>query len=369
MRAGSGWTSGCKRRGNVATKSNSEETSNQMPYYDEELKPWEIVDGQCVVADESEWKRINQINRSAYSNYLDWVDSGGEQPPRPIVKVPTDIFEKYKGGRDENGAMYCSRTGEELSVNQNGHVWPAGWPSMSDGDDWGIRSYTIKDALDRFFQTIDSTPHVDYLIVTRYPERLRELWPVWGCHPDAGDLYCRDNVILAVPVETQNDIERLVPELLKCHDLCKGLAVVCNPKEELSIRPFWCPKCGVSDVVGLRKVKGLPLNYYCDNECCKDSLPVPNINLLIAEGNEHPMHPDHVRSLRDQGKDVVPFHFAGWGDCLPLGQLHAQLHVGITPTPNSTDVYRFPDGRTIRKVGKDKSGRLLDGQEHNGRVS
>ena len=202
-------------------------------YYDEEFRPWEIVDGQCVVTDEAEWQKLSEFVPLCPN--CNWNEQQCECPTwkRPIVKVPTDIFEEYKGGRDEDGAMYCNHTGEELSVNQNGHVWPVGWPSMSDGDDWGIRSYTIKDALTRFFQTVDSTPHVDYLIVTQHPERLRELWPVWGCHPDAGDLYCRDNVILAVPVETQADIERLVPALLKCHDLCKGLAVVCNTPKEL----------------------------------------------------------------------------------------------------------------------------------------
>ena len=46
-------------------------------YYDHEFIPWQIIGGQCVVADEAEWKRINQINRSVYSGYLDWVDSGG----------------------------------------------------------------------------------------------------------------------------------------------------------------------------------------------------------------------------------------------------------------------------------------------------
>ena len=96
----------------------------------------------------------------------------------------------------------------------------------------------------------------------------------------------------------------------------------------------------------------------------------PSISRIVAEGNEHPIHPDHIRSLRDQCLDAeVPFNFAGWGEWLPWGQLHAQLHVGITPTPNSTDTYWFPDGKTIRKVGKEHAGRLLDGVEHNGRVS
>ena len=29
-----------------------------MTYYDQTFEPWEIVDGKCVVADESEWRKL-----------------------------------------------------------------------------------------------------------------------------------------------------------------------------------------------------------------------------------------------------------------------------------------------------------------------
>ena len=368
-----------------------------MSYYDQTFEPWEIVDGQCVVADELEWAKLIEWNAEAESHSQAWElhcalckqsgirdfesewskrSEGGEIPSRPVVKVPTDIFEEYKGGRDEDGAMYCNHTGEELSVNQNGHVWPAGWPSMSDGDDWGIRSYTIKDELARFLQTVDATPHVDYLIVTQRPELVRGKWQrltTGSGHNPSPHEFHRANVTLAVPVETQADIERLVPELLKCHDLCKGLEVICNPKEKLDFREvnlgtsadnyFYVDSLSgdwVQEDVGDREN---PRSTMCHDDG-------PSISRIVAEGNEHPIHPDHIRSLRDQCLDAeVPFNFAGWGEWLPWGQLHAQLHVGITPTPNSTDTYWFPDGKTIRKVGKEHAGRLLDGVEHNGRVS
>ena len=202
---------------------------------------------------------------------------------------------------------------------------------------------------------------------------MRELWPVWGCHPDAGDLYCRDNVILAVPVETQADIERLVSDLLKCHDLCKGLAVVCNPKEELDVAYF------------LDRVDYDRNDIDCDHEN-KEIVYEPGIKLLIAEGNEHPMHPDWLRSLRGQCKDAnVPFHFAGWGRWLPFERasppmIESQaghfidghdLPTGITDH-EPVHQWRWPNGFSddlFNDVGKDKSGRLLDGQEHNGRLA
>ena len=113
-----------------------------------------------------------------------------------------------------------------------------------------------------------------------------------GCQGDAVGSGKRPNVILATYVETQADIERLVPELLKCRDLCKGLEVICNPKERLHVEPY------------------LTRSY----EPTEDYTGLQGIDRIIVEGNEHPIHPDHVRSLRDQCLDAnVPFNFAGWG--------------------------------------------------------
>ena len=368
-----------------------------MSYYDQTFEPWEIVDGQCVVADELEWAKLIEWNAEAESHSQAWElhcalckqsgirdfesewskrSEGGEIPSRPVVKVPTDIFEEYKGGRDEDGAMYCNHTGEELSVNQNGHVWPAGWPSMSDGDDWGIRSYTIKDELARFLQTVDATPHVDYLIVTQRPELVRGKWQrltTGSGHNPSPHEFHRANVTLAVPVETQADIERLVPKLLKCHDLCKGLAVVANPKEELDF-------VSVDDGTTLWDFLEGEYEWRNGKECghCE------SLDLIIVEGDEHPVHPDWVRSLRDQCKDAdVPFNFAGWGDWVPLGdfgkanswtrtQIDPVLKGSINGEFSGEYETLYPWQESVNNPcmirGYQRSGRLLDGVEHNGRI-
>lgn len=74
-----------------------------------------------------------------------------------------------------------------------------------------------------------------------------------------------------------------------------------------------------------------------------------------------PMHPDWARSLRDQCAAAgVPFFFKQWGEFLPEGQ----------PVENDFELF----ARNIRmsadkmnvfhRVGKSKSGHLLDGVEH-----
>lgn len=69
-----------------------------------------------------------------------------------------------------------------------------------------------------------------------------------------------------------------------------------------------------------------------------------------------PMHPDWARSLRDQCEAAgVPFHFKQWGEFVSVSEVEGQgKH------------HRFPDGTTVRRVGKKASGRLLDGHEWNG---
>lgn len=89
-----------------------------------------------------------------------------------------------------------------------------------------------------------------------------------------------------------------------------------------------------------------------------------------------PMHPDCVRSLRDQCAAAgVPFFFKQWGDWLPksptdgwrLGREHA------VPDGECLKFFKGwpPSGTTkapsffFERVGTAEAGRLLDGREHN----
>jgi len=50
----------------------------------------------------------------------------------------------------------------------------------------------------------------------------------------------------------------------------------------------------------------------------------------------------------------VQFFFKQWGEWVSVSEV-----AGEGPH------HRFPDGRTVRRVGKKRAGRLLDGVEHN----
>lgn len=88
-----------------------------------------------------------------------------------------------------------------------------------------------------------------------------------------------------------------------------------------------------------------------------------------------PMHPDWARSLRDQCAAAgVPFFFKQWGEWWPnppeatmtIQQFNRQLrYIDVDTGREKTDPTRTSD-QSMRKVGKKRAGRLLDGVEHNG---
>lgn len=100
-------------------------------------------------------------------------------------------------------------------------------------------------------------------------------------------------------------------------------------------------------------------------------------NWVIAGGESghkaRPMHPDWVRSLRDQCANAnVPFFFKQWGNFSPIQK-------GVTDLYNGKQLWLESEGKyhseiekpfkkgvfiPIFKVGKQKSGNLLDGVEH-----
>lgn len=69
-----------------------------------------------------------------------------------------------------------------------------------------------------------------------------------------------------------------------------------------------------------------------------------------------PSNPQWFRDLRDQCDDAgVPFHFKQNGEW-----------VSVSEVEGPGEHYTFPDHRSVRRVGRKKAGRTLDGREHNG---
>lgn len=161
------------------------------------------------------------------------------------------------------------------------------------------------------------------------------------------------NVWLGVTAENQQRANERIPILLQIPAVIRFVSVepMLGPVD-LS-RWLYCYVCGNTGEYYnpvFDEVEDCPV---CDGD-------LPKLDWVICGGetgpNARPMHPDWVRSLRDQCQAAgVPFFFKSWGDYkpLPYGDRGDGLH---TLTEYKGCKYDFV------KVGKKAAGRLLDGR-------
>lgn len=82
-----------------------------------------------------------------------------------------------------------------------------------------------------FFQLIDATPNLDWLLLTKRPENVRKMWlRLWpGLHRLNRFGSYRKNVWLIYSASDQETLETGLPHLLKCRDLVPVLGVSLEP--------------------------------------------------------------------------------------------------------------------------------------------
>ena len=203
----------------------------------------------------------------------------------------------------------------------------------------------IEDARVRLFNTIIETPHLDWLLLTKRPENIipalqqipvlkrDNLWDsLWA---DGAWKRNFPNVWLGTSVESQKTAEERIPYLLEI------------PAEVrfLSCEPLLGPVA-------------LDTYYREEGDSCAPcySVWLDYIHWVIVGGesgpNARPMHPDWARDLRDQcQRHETPFHFKQWGEYVSVSEVE-----GVGPH------FTFPDGATVRRIGKKAAGRTLDGR-------
>lgn len=162
-------------------------------------------------------------------------------------------------------------------------------------------------------------PGIDFLLLTKRPENVvRMLPPSWS-------LYFPENAWIGTTVENQEQAEIRIPHLLKVPARVRFLS--CEPLLEEVL------------IYGTGKT-----------------------DWVIAGGESGPraraMHPEWVRSLRDQCEaDEVPFFFKQWGEFAPRHDLQAAQLAG-------KEWVTFDPDNSVCRVGKKAAGRTLDGREH-----
>ncbi|BBU58555.1 hypothetical protein KU6B_48200 [Mameliella alba] len=197
------------------------------------------------------------------------------------------------------------------------------------------------------YRLIEDTPHLDWLLLTKRPQNLAKLAPARWVHDG-----CPPNVWIGTTVENQAEADRRIPHLLSiparvrflsCEPLLGPVNLLVTDHRGHDISALRGIACDPSDPDG-------PDEYYRTGK----------IHWVIAGGESgtgaRPSNPQWFRDLRDQCTAAdVPFHFKQWGEW-----------VSVSEVEGPGDHHTFPDGRTVRRIGKSRAGRTLDGVTHDG---
>lgn len=213
--------------------------------------------------------------------------------------------------------------------------------------------------LARLMELIVSTPHLDWLLLTKRPENWQTRINQVQCLLNRGDrpsqtwavtldwLHGRSpkNVWIGTTAEDQPRANERIPYLLSIPARVRFLS--CEPL------------LADINVTEIRDAEGYHYTPLTGAEH-----PEPRIHWVICGGEScpkaRPMHPDWARSLRDQCHAAgVPFFFKQWGEWAPCP---------IDGPDLVTDKVWIKgpghDGK-VWNVGKAKAGRSLDGREWN----
>ncbi len=216
------------------------------------------------------------------------------------------------------------------------------------------------------FKTMAFSPQHTFLILTKRPERMRSVLDEVAFHisrnfPDK--LWPLSNVWLGTTVENQEQADARIHALLTTPAAVRFLSVepMLGP---VDIKP-WITKMALSMGSDGRTVyprspaaHGTDFNH-----------PVM-LDLVLCGGESgpgaRPMHPDWVRSLRDQCVSAgVPFLFKQWGEWIPVEPLADEFPSCGDIPEGEYEQHDWDDYRYSLRVGKKRAGRLLDGREWN----
>lgn len=184
--------------------------------------------GTRVVASESKWREPIKWNREA--------EKAGERR-RVFCASLSDVFEDWQGEmRDSKGLI--------VHECANGHVawldavYVNGLSCHS--CESVVKPITMDNVRARLFRLIDATPWLIWILLTKRPENIRDMWTATDIDPSSGQSNhgegYRPNVWLLCSAGTQATLDKSVPALLNCRDLVPVLGVSCEPLlEELDL--------------------------------------------------------------------------------------------------------------------------------------
>ena len=274
-----------------------------------------------------------------------------------------------QGTRDPWKHRFCNWTGEETARSWDRD---AGWrePEPSPRVLYDLNWLDLQpEALADLLALIEETPHLTWCLFSERPGEwagklrkahslmARELATYTDSAVAMVGHWLRDlaptppNVYVGTTVTTQDEADERISDLLSIPARVRVLRV--SPREPLD----------------------LALAHPSQQHDERSALD--GIGWVVCEGGDSPMHPEWVRSLRDQCEEAgVPFWFSGWGEWRPglpedcgmdqrlveVQSVHARSRGRLRDILLSAGSSSHP----MARVGKDKAGRLLDGRTWDG---
>ncbi|MGE0294915.1 MAG: DUF5131 family protein [Hyphomonadaceae bacterium] len=303
----------------------------------------------------------------AYKSAIEWTDATWN-PFHGCHKISAGckycymFRDKARYGQDPNTVV---RSGDKtfyapLKWKEPRLIFTCSWSDffIEESDAWRDEAFAI----------MALTPQHTYQVLTKRPERMLEYLRgpqtprnIYAeVHYGDGPMENRShelferiqqwplpNVWLGVSVEDRKTADERIPKLLQTPAAVRWLSLepLLGPVDLRNVNPAsgqW------QDVV-----TGLRGGDHSLADC-------PSVDWVVVGGESgpdaRPMHPDWVRSIRDQCQAAkVPFFFKQWGEWAPSSQTR----------DFTKDFNLFEDGSLMYKIGKKKAGRLLDGRKWN----
>lgn len=213
------------------------------------------------------------------------------------------------------------------------------------------------------WRLIWETPHLDWMLLTKRPGNIAKMLP-----PDWGGGYA--NVWLGCTVVNQAETDRDTPKLLEVpaavrflsmEPLLGPVSLIDRDPTKLATGTAAKPENRV--YVSLLRGWGMGRHR------------LPGLDLVIVGGESghgaRAMHPDWVRSLRDQcvaaGTAFFFKQFGEWGPSTPAEAASNprsgwKCFAGHTHIPKVHELYPENGAAFMARVGKARAGRVLDGR-------
>jgi len=296
--------------------------------------------------------------------------------------------ELYEGLTRQTESGRIEWTGK-VRVNENALATPLHWHKprrvfLGSMTDWMFSGIPSRRRLE-MLAVMALTPRHRYLTLTKRHLNLRPVLETIGDH-DPANLLAEAAYRITSNDEAECQVANAVNNLLApehnvgwpLRNLALGVTV-CNQAEADEKIPLllatpaairWVSVEPMLGPVDLTAIKAHAANH------CANALHA--LDWVVAGGESghgaRPVHPDWLRSLRDQCASAdVPFFFKQWGEWSAISQLDDSQFGQHEDWPNSDhiahlrgpDVVHLDDPCPVYRVGKRRAGRLLDSREHN----